>query len=243
MPAKLASRQFAIEQRLPRYSGGRPCPIHGEVERYTSDGNCVKCHIECTRKRKNERYANDPEWRAAMLQHQHKRYERIGEEINKRIRERRATDHEWREAQSKRKNERYANDPEWREAQNKAHREWKKSNLGKVVANVTARKKKIKQASLGGVFKNEIQAIYIEAARLTKDTGQPWHVDHIFPIKGELSSGLHVPWNLRIIPAVKNLKRGNRIKLDLFNELFSHRPAEFDAAMEHIRQEHLHQSI
>lgn len=37
-----------------------------------------------------------------------------------------------------------------------------------------------------------------------------WHVDHIVPLKSELVCGLHCGFNLRVIPAEYNLKKGNR---------------------------------
>lgn len=37
-----------------------------------------------------------------------------------------------------------------------------------------------------------------------------WDVDHISPLKGEKSSGLHVPWNLRYLPRKLNSSKGNR---------------------------------
>lgn len=46
-----------------------------------------------------------------------------------------------------------------------------------------------------------------------------FHVDHLIPVKGITSegnrvSGLHVPLNLRYLPAVINISRGNRMTAD-----------------------------
>lgn len=58
---------------------------------------------------------------------------------------------------------------------------------------------------------SEIKAIYAEAQQLTSATGRSHHVDHIVPIWGENVRGLHVPWNLRVVTAVNNLRKTNRM--------------------------------
>jgi hypothetical protein len=60
------------------------------------------------------------------------------------------------------------------------------------------------------VFIDEIKIIYKRAQIIKAFTEEVWHVDHIVPLQGKKVSGLHVPWNLQLLPAEENLSKGNK---------------------------------
>lgn len=58
----------------------------------------------------------------------------------------------------------------------------------------------------------KIGEFYTEARRLTLETGVQHHVDHIIPLQGDNGvRGEHAPWNLQVLTATDNLKKGNKI--------------------------------
>lgn len=68
------------------------------------------------------------------------------------------------------------------------------------------------QATLGLDLRHEFRAIYKEASRISKETGIPHDVDHIVPLQNPRVCGLHVPWNLQIIPASANRAKSNKFE-------------------------------
>jgi hypothetical protein len=62
-------------------------------------------------------------------------------------------------------------------------------------------------------YNNQIRAIYEKATFLTDTTGVVWSVDHIWPLQGKTASGLHVPWNMQVIPLNENKRK--HIKLPI----------------------------
>lgn len=59
-----------------------------------------------------------------------------------------------------------------------------------------------------------IAEVYAEAQRLTAQTGIVHHVDHFYPLQGKKVSGLHVAGNLRVLPALQNLRKGNQFEVE-----------------------------
>lgn len=91
---------------------------------------------------------------------------------------------------------------------------WSKTNRG--IANALGKKYKLQKVNATPKWLTErhlyeMQCIYKVAAQLTAHGSEKWHVDHIIPIRGKDVCGLHVPWNLQVLPAKINMQKGNSI--------------------------------
>lgn len=93
-------------------------------------------------------------------------------------------------------------------------KKWRKANPG--VAQAIAAKRNAAKLErtpkwLTEDHFKEIESYYRIAKELEEIKGEKYHVDHIIPLQGKTVSGLHVPWNLRVITAKENLGKSNKL--------------------------------
>jgi hypothetical protein len=94
----------------------------------------------------------------------------------------------------------------------------RKQSVGKYCKNCRRVFRKAKHRAAKGsgcppwVDQAAIAVFYEIAKRITRCTGVKFEVDHIMPLQGKDSCGLHVPWNLRVTTAYINRSKGNRVQ-------------------------------
>ena len=183
------TRKEAQEIKATHYFTGIPCK-HGHITLRKTKGTCMDC-LKIEWEETNAKRALLPKSEASKKAGK-KYYENNKEVVKLR-------------AQSRKP-----------EAIMKYRRAWQKNNPELVKADNKHRRTKHKQATpkwLTQEHKAQIKQFYLDAMLVSKVTGVPYAVDHIVPLRGELVSGLHVPWNLAVITREENSKKSNRVAI------------------------------
>jgi hypothetical protein len=90
------------------------------------------------------------------------------------------------------------------------HRKWQIANRDKECAKAARHRSAKMRACPSWADLQEVGWIYAEAQKVSRETGIEHHVDHIVPLQSRWVCGLHVPHNLRVVPGVENMSKGNR---------------------------------
>jgi hypothetical protein len=208
-----ASRSDARQAGAATYFTGKPCPTGHVADRRVQNGGCVEClrarHKGWLLSNKDKAFLATSNWRSTNRDQilQKRREFRQSEAGALLIKEQRRAAYV-RDPQKHRQRaiaEYHANPAKASER----HRAWRLSNPAKDAQRNARRRDSMLQATPPWVDFEAIGSIYA-----SRPTG--FHVDHIIPLKGVLPdgsqvSGLHVPWNLRHLPASKNTGRRNRV--------------------------------
>jgi hypothetical protein len=137
-----------------------------------------------------------------------KRYEKKKDDILSKSKEWKENNKEYL---SQKRKEDYKANKEIELAKQKKYRQTHRPKLNAKAASERAAKKQATPKWLTVDHKTFIEIQYQMAKLLEDRMGIEYHVDHIHPLQNESVCGLHVPWNLRVIPAVDNIRKGNKL--------------------------------
>ena len=206
----MRARASAIAKGDKTYVSESPCKRGHLSERLTFSGTC----LECRKIRSRERYASNPLKKAEQAKTYYakkaderrlKRRLKYAEDPAKELVYSRVRSAEWRK-----------NNPEKVAAQKSLKIAYKRANPHKQAYLVAKRRAAKNQRTPKWLTKEHhwmMEQFYELASIRSKMLGFQWHVDHIVPLQGTLVSGLHVPWNLRVVPWMDNVSKGNKFEV------------------------------
>lgn len=191
----IISLKDAAKLGMTRYFTGKPCK-HGHIsERKVSDRGCVRCRKDIGA-RHDKKYPEKKKQRRKNYYNRNKdRTIAEAKEYYKNNRERFFTE-KVKERRRKYSAEYYRKNKEYYHAK---------------AMEYSSKKIQAMPLALSEFHKWVIYEIYHFRKIKSEMTGITHHVDHIVPLRSNEVCGLHVPWNLRVIPAKENLSKSNKL--------------------------------
>lgn len=187
--SKKGPRYLAMQNGEKQYMSENLCKRGHLSLRITATGSC----IDCIKINEKVRYYADPEKTKLMVK---AKYDANAENIRQRRRDAYAKNSDREKEISKARSQKWRKlNPSLRNALAKNYKEAKSKRMPKWLTN------------------NDLIAIkckYSVASMLNMYGVEKWHVDHIVPLRGKDVCGLHVPWNLQVIPAKVNISKGRK---------------------------------
>lgn len=92
----------------------------------------------------------------------------------------------------------------------KAYRaKYSKEHPAEACAASAYRRALVQRATPSWGNRTAMQEFYTDAQSKSLSTGVSWHVDHIIPLRNKFVCGLHVEFNLQVIPGSANCRKSN----------------------------------
>lgn len=198
-------KQEAIANGSKTYIG-KPCLYGHDGTRYARNSQCVECIREKSRKyyseNKDVHYSRCRDWldrnREKSAERERKKYAANPEKYREKTKQ-------W-----------FLNHPEykwWQRNPWKAKelvKKWQNNNRDiRAAIQIKRHASKLKRTPQWA-DEGKIREVYMEAKRLTEQTGIRHVVDHYYPLQGRTVSGLHVHQNLRVITQSENCRKSNK---------------------------------
>lgn len=210
------TRSEAKALGAPQYFTGKPCKQGHLAPKFTCSGSCTECLAARRREYMRAWSEKNPE---AKKQRAAEWYQKNREEVIERVRanyykdvdasRQRGRDYAAENRQEARDRTKawVQNNPEKKKA---ADLKWKKENQHidhSLKAKYRAARRQACPPWVDDEHMARIHEIYRLRREISDRTGVVHEVDHIVPLQGKIVCGLHVWWNLRVIPREENNRR------------------------------------
>lgn len=182
-----------------RYFTGKPCSRGHIAQRYASNQGCVECaFLDAKARDEKNRDTRSAQARARYATAPAKHRERALRYRRANLAQAQANARNWA---AENKDRCRANNAKWFASRPGQRAEY----AAKHRASLSSRTPRWLTAGDHALIK----LLYGEAAALTRSTGVKFHVDHEIPLCGKTVSGLHVPSNLVVMAASRNVRKSN----------------------------------